>query len=252
VKRGTPEHPKTYTLAAILGVERWGAVGILESLWHFAQKYAPKGDVGRHADDAIARGIGWQGNPATLVSALAQAGWVDRCPCHRVRIHDWPRHADQQTERSIKGQYLHCYQLDVELLVDAKQKLAAVAVPSLAEAMPKPEPAAPARRDDSAPEKAWTAEAIDDHRELRGEPTAGKLVKALKPLIDRYGWAIVRPVWRSWLSSEEGRFGPHNFAANFLALLKPPSKAAVSRPSVGAVALAEAAKFLGATGDRKG
>jgi hypothetical protein len=47
MKRGTPEHPKTAHLMAALSIPRPYAVGILELLWHFTARYAPRGDVGR-------------------------------------------------------------------------------------------------------------------------------------------------------------------------------------------------------------
>lgn len=109
MKRGTPDHPKTHTLMAVLNIEKWGAVGILEGLWHFAQRYAPAGDIGRHSDEDIARFIGWTGNAATLVSGLAKAGWIDRCSCHRARVHDWPDHADVNTKRAANFKFLGCY-----------------------------------------------------------------------------------------------------------------------------------------------
>jgi hypothetical protein len=238
-KRGTPQHPKTYTLAAVLNVPLWGALGILESLWHFAQRYAPAGDVGRFTDDDIARAIGWTENAATLVSGLVQAGWLDRCSCHRARIHDWPDHADVSVKRAIDSKFLPCYQdpdsalpRGTETIASVSGKLAAVsmeciggstvvpavavAVPSLAIAKPKPE-SAPAVAVAVPVDKAWSAEAIDDHRELRGEPVAGKMLAALKPLVDRVPWPEVRPVWRWYLEADVGKFGAHNFAANFLA-----------------------------------
>lgn len=112
MKRGTPEHPKVHALAAILNVQRYAAVGILESLWHFAQEYAPAGDIGRFSDDAISRWVCWDGASTVLVDALHSSGWVDRCQCHRLRIHDWPHHADQTVRRVLdnRGQrLLACY-----------------------------------------------------------------------------------------------------------------------------------------------
>jgi hypothetical protein len=239
MKRGTPTHPKTYTLAAVLNVPLWGAVGILESLWHYAQRYAPAGDVGRFSDEAIARAIGWQENPATLVSGLAQAGWVDKCHCHRVRIHDWPDHADLTTKRAADFKFITCYgdpdsviPKAEETIASASGKLAAVstdciggstfspAVPS--RAVPEPSLARPSRIAPAVAgavpvDKAWSAEAIDDHRELRGEPVAGKMLAALKPLVDRVPWPEVRPVWRWYLADDSGKFGAHNFAQNYLA-----------------------------------
>lgn len=122
MKRGGPHHPKTLALSAALGVERCHAVGILESLWHFVSQYARRGDIGRHPDTAIAQGIGWAGSPAALTSALVETGWLDRCPCHRLRIHDWPDHADQGVQRTkevIKGAFIECYGTSFELSKDA-------------------------------------------------------------------------------------------------------------------------------------
>lgn len=113
MKRGGPQHPKTLTLAAKLEIERWGAVGIVESLCHFAMQYARRGDIGRHPDAAIAEGIGWRGEPEKLISGLVEAGFLDRCPCHRLRIHDWPHHADQALQKTrdvVTLGFLECYE----------------------------------------------------------------------------------------------------------------------------------------------
>ena len=112
MKRGTAEHPKTLDLAAALNLPQWGAVGILESLWHFAAKFARRGDIGRRTDAAIARGIDWRDDPEKLIQALVDTGWLDRCRCHRLRIHDWHEHADQTVRRTeeIKARgFLECY-----------------------------------------------------------------------------------------------------------------------------------------------
>lgn len=118
MKRGGPAHPKTLALAAILGIERWGAVGIVESLAHFAMAYSRRGDIGRHRDAAIAEGIGWRGEPARLIEALVESGFLDTCPCHRLRIHDWPHNADQATAKTkevLTGGFLECYSNDYPL-----------------------------------------------------------------------------------------------------------------------------------------
>jgi hypothetical protein len=124
VKRGTPRHPKTTELAIALSIERWGAVGILESLWHFAQEFAKRGDVGRFTDKAIANGIGWSGDHSVIIDALCACHWLDRCPCHRLRIHDWPDHADAGVHNSseVKSRgLLECYESlpDVPDMIDA-------------------------------------------------------------------------------------------------------------------------------------
>jgi len=100
VKRGTPQHPKTLALASFLEISRCHAIGVLEGLWHFAAAYARRGDVGRHSDGAIAAGIWWDGDAEQLVHALIAAHWLDECECHRLRVHDWPEHADQAVSRT--------------------------------------------------------------------------------------------------------------------------------------------------------
>lgn len=112
MKRGTPHHPKTLALAAALGVDRCVAVGLLEGLFHWAGTYARRGDVGKHADSSIASGIGTTLDAELVISALIASGWLDRCECHRLRVHDWPEHADQAVERSSevkKAGFLACY-----------------------------------------------------------------------------------------------------------------------------------------------
>ena len=54
MKRNTLAHPKVGKLARALEVERWGAIGILESLWCWAGRYAPRGDVGRWDPEDLA------------------------------------------------------------------------------------------------------------------------------------------------------------------------------------------------------
>lgn len=113
MKRGGPTHPKTLDLAAYLRIDRWGAVGILECLFHFVATYARRGDIGRLSDRQIAQGVGWGGDPEQLIEGLVAAGWLDRC-CdeHRLRVHDWHEHADQGVNQSkvIRDQkFLPCY-----------------------------------------------------------------------------------------------------------------------------------------------
>jgi hypothetical protein len=104
LKRGTPEHPKTTCLATFLGVNRITAVGILELLWHFTAKYAPRGDIGRFDNTHIAAGIHWEGDPDALVRALVQSKWVEihSDPEIRLVIHDWEEHSDDYTRKRVK------------------------------------------------------------------------------------------------------------------------------------------------------
>jgi hypothetical protein len=152
MKRGTPRHPKVAELASRLKITRYGSVGLLEMLWHFTAQYALDGAIGRFSDDAIAEALFYDyastmlaqnqnsildknlgknfenfennsvqneylnknstQNGIFLIEALVNSGWVDRCKCHRLRIHDWPEHADQTVKRVLakrKQWFIPCY-----------------------------------------------------------------------------------------------------------------------------------------------
>ena len=159
MKRGTPDHPKTLALSLQLGLRRWGAVGLLEMLWHFTAKYAPQGDVGKFTDLAIARAVDWNRDAGRLVQAMTVSGWLDPCDCHRLVVHDWADHADQTILRMLTRQKLVIVQhktsqklavtslelaADSHKLVMASQKLAEtsqkLAITSSCGAKPEPEP----------------------------------------------------------------------------------------------------------------
>jgi hypothetical protein len=106
LKRGTPDHPKVSVLMQVLGCTRQSAIGILELLWHFTARYAPRGDIGRWSDERIAAGLYWTGDPASVVSALTRSGWLDPHPSLRLVVHDWHDHADDTTKKHLKRQRL--------------------------------------------------------------------------------------------------------------------------------------------------
>jgi len=109
MKRGTPDHPKVSHLATLLNINRAWAIGILEALWHFAARYAPQGDIGKHPDSVIAKAVYWErptgerGVKAEckLSAALVEAGWLDTCPVHRLIVHDWCDHADEAVTKYL-------------------------------------------------------------------------------------------------------------------------------------------------------
>lgn len=94
MKRDAPEHRKVRLLARMLDVEIYGAVGVLELLWHWTARAAPAGDVGCFGASAIADAVGWRGDAEALVEALVEAGWLDRGPACGLFVHDWADHAD--------------------------------------------------------------------------------------------------------------------------------------------------------------
>ena len=89
------DHPKLFDLGARLGCSRPCAIGHLELLWRFTAKHAPRGDVGRYPDGAIARACDWAGDPAAFVGSLVGAGWLDQVDEHRLVVHDWADHVER-------------------------------------------------------------------------------------------------------------------------------------------------------------
>jgi hypothetical protein len=92
VKLDALDHPKTLDFAARLNVSRPTAIGHLELFWHFAAKHAPRGNIGKFPDGAIARACDWTGDPEILVKSLLKSGLMDESAEHRFLVHDWPEH----------------------------------------------------------------------------------------------------------------------------------------------------------------
>lgn len=95
MKREALNHPKMLDLACRLGIPKEYARGIILTLLDWAADMAPQGNVGKWADGVIAMACGWQGDATKFVEALADAGWLDRCPVHRYIIHDLEDHAER-------------------------------------------------------------------------------------------------------------------------------------------------------------
>lgn len=93
MKLNTIQHPKLFRLKRRLSLQTWGAVGILESLWHLTATHAKDGAIGRaFTDEDIANAIGWEGCPEQLIGALVSSGWLDACAVNRLVVHDWNDH----------------------------------------------------------------------------------------------------------------------------------------------------------------
>lgn len=90
------EHPKIYALVDRLGLRRnYEAVGIVVSLWLWAAKNAPNGDLSGFPVRAIAAAVGYPLNLAKkLCAALVESGWMDMELDGTYRIHDWEDHAE--------------------------------------------------------------------------------------------------------------------------------------------------------------
>ncbi len=112
MKREALRHPKTYDLAARLGVRKRDVLGILTLLWDFTADAAPSGDIGKWSNGAIARACDWDDDPDTFVDALVSAGWLDEDEDHRLIVHDWPDHAQNWVRAKLRKanlEFLPCY-----------------------------------------------------------------------------------------------------------------------------------------------
>lgn len=94
MKREALNHPKMLDLASRLNISRAHTVGILTLLFDFTASYAPQGDVGKHRDGAIARACDWMECPEVFITALVDAGWLDRDDKCRLIVHDWAEHCE--------------------------------------------------------------------------------------------------------------------------------------------------------------
>jgi hypothetical protein len=101
MKKGTGQHRKTKRLMRLLKVTRCHAVGILNCIWELAAEQTPRGDIGAYTDEELADELDWQGDPHALVSALEDAGWIDKHAEYRYVIHDWSEHCEDTVHRKV-------------------------------------------------------------------------------------------------------------------------------------------------------
>ena len=92
MKSSTPELLKFRRLQRTLHESRRGTIGLLEGMWLEVAKNCPQGDIGRFTNEEIAIMTDWEGDPDTLVDALVECQWLDRCDSHRLVVHDWAEH----------------------------------------------------------------------------------------------------------------------------------------------------------------
>ena len=188
MKRGTPRHPKILELSADLRIPHYSAVGLLEMLWHFTAEFALPGDIGKFSDDAIAQALCWDGASIDLVNALVHAGWLDRCECHRLRIHDWHEHSDQTVQRVLSKrnqEFLACYDDPSTVLAPSKMPL-----PKALSLKPIPK----------ANTNTSTRDLIDGGAAKKEKPPSKKKKSKYPP-----GYGV--PVWTSYSNGYEKRYG---------------------------------------------
>jgi hypothetical protein len=101
VKKPTISNIKFELLSKLLDLSRWQTVGLLETLWLFAQHHAYDGDLTRFSPKMIAAWFGWVDEPELLIDALVEAGWIDRGE-ERLVVHDWAEHAPNWVKGALK------------------------------------------------------------------------------------------------------------------------------------------------------
>jgi hypothetical protein len=100
MKRTAINHPKIGRLSRALDIDEAYAIGILESVWHFTAKNAPAGNVGKWGDDEIVAAASKLPS-AAVIAALVSAGWLDQHDEHRLIVHDWHEHCEDQVHMTL-------------------------------------------------------------------------------------------------------------------------------------------------------
>jgi len=95
MKRENFTSPKMFDLASRLGVSRFAAIGIVTLMRDFAAIHSPAGDIGKWPDGSIAGACDWNGDAATFVASLVDAGWLLRDEGHRLLVSDWETECEQ-------------------------------------------------------------------------------------------------------------------------------------------------------------
>lgn len=204
MKRGTPEHPKMKRLARALDINRAWAVGLLESLWHWASKFSPQGDIGKHDDIDIADGCFWNGEPSKLISSLISCGWIDEDNHHRLLIHDWHHHCDESVRKLLnrsKLPFLTCRDA-VETLSRQIPDMSAEIIPGEAQAMAKAQEGECEGKPDRAPTREQALKWRTTVVALGADYTEFETVSAWLAL-NSNGWMWGRNPVTDWRSALE-------------------------------------------------
>lgn len=124
MKIHAPQHPKTLALKSALQTSLPTVVGHLELLWHFAAQHAPRGDIGKWSNAAIAGACYWEGDADAFVQALIDSGYADESATHRVVIHDWAEHCPQYVRAALSRRGISFASSDAqkELSLDATEE----------------------------------------------------------------------------------------------------------------------------------
>lgn len=211
MKRETLRHPKTYDLASRLGCSRPEALGYLTLLWDHVTEVAPRGDIGKWPDGAIAGACDYRGNAEAFVDALVDAGWLERHDTHRLIVHDWPDHCERWVKaklQKLRLEFLECYARSVEATVEPTTEEPVEASPprdrtepNRTEPNPLPQPPPESPPASSKPHDPW--EGVEAELFAAGVTTAPIVVSELQargspPELARAAiahWRQSQPAW---------------------------------------------------------
>jgi hypothetical protein len=181
MKRGTPDHWKMKDLARRLNVPVLYALpwanGIMERIWHYAEKYCVQGDIGKVPNEEIAEVCCWPIKRANeLVDALVSAKWLDISKKHRLLIHDWEDHCTDAVKKTLNRKGLCAFCPDKVGKVLEMSGKNPPALPSLTkpEPLPPPPPDIPPLTGDEV-EQAW-----DDHRSYKNGESLDHAVRIIQ------------------------------------------------------------------------
>ena len=102
MKVGAKDHIKIKRLKRALNIPLYQAIGILETLLQVVAQSADDGAIGRYSNEDIAIELEWEGDADTLVAALVDSGWLDRCSSSRLVVHGWLEHAPNFIKDRLK------------------------------------------------------------------------------------------------------------------------------------------------------
>lgn len=116
MKRGTGKHPKMTGLARALRSElgidlppmtaQALARGLMDSLWEWAARHTPQGNIGKYENLHIAEAAQWEGDPDAFVRVLIEKKWLDESGEHRLVIHDWWEHCEDSVHIAVARAHL--------------------------------------------------------------------------------------------------------------------------------------------------
>ena len=99
------DHPKIIKAARDLSIKRVYLLGHLVSLWTWALRMAPDGNLSSFDAEDIEIGAEWEGEPGKLIEVLENRGLLD-CEGDHWIVHDWPEYARHLRAAEWKRQEL--------------------------------------------------------------------------------------------------------------------------------------------------